>query len=116
MRWNLSETLIAAAALTLPYLCSAAPMQENAPIDSQAEEDCTNGLTAPADVHIGRNPLLTADPMFDITGDQRMDLFVTVRDADGNVLRQVVCSYDMNRQIVGMHRPWPDEITQWMWE
>ncbi len=54
--------------------------------------------------------------MFDITGDQRMDLFVTVRDADGNIVRQVVCSYDMNKQIISMHRPWPDEITQWMWE
>ncbi len=100
MRYTLTKVMIAAAALSSPYLCSAAPMQENTPLGGQAEEDCTNGLTAPPDVHICNNASLTATPMFDITGDQRMDLFVTVRDTDGNILRQVdvLVRYKQNRQ------------------
>jgi hypothetical protein len=113
MRWNLTTTMIAAAALSLPYLCSAAPGDQ---MDPQALQDCTNGLTAPADVHFGRNPPVTATAMFDITGDQRLDLFVTIRDPDGKVARQIVCSYDMNANVVGSHQPWPDEITQWIWQ
>ena len=113
MRWNLSKTLIAATALSLPYLCSAAPMDQ---MDPQVLQDCTNGLTAPEDVHFGRNAPVTATAMFSITGDQRLDLFVTVRDDSGKILRQTVCSYDMNANVVGAHAPWPDEMTQWIWQ
>ena len=116
MRWNLNKTMIAAAALSLPYLCSAATMGTYQPMDPQVEQDCTNGLNAPADVHFGRNARLTATPMFDITGDQRLDLFVTVRDDGGAIVRQTVCSYDMNQNLVSAHTPWPDEMTQWIWE
>ncbi len=42
MRYTLTKAMIAAAALSLPYLCAADPMQI-APLDSQAQDDCTNG-------------------------------------------------------------------------
>ena len=116
MHWNFRKTIVAAAALALPYLCSAASMEANTQIDPQAARDCNRGLTAPPDTHFGRNARVTATPMFDVTGDQRMDLFVTVRDADGNVVRQTVCSFDMNQQLVSTHMPWPDERTQWIWQ
>ena len=115
MRLNLTSAIAATVVLALPCLCLAAPMQDDQS-DPQAVQDCEQGLTAPPDVHIGRNPPITATPMFDLTGDQRLDLFVTVRDSQGNIVRQIVCSYDMNEQYVGSHSPWPDEMTQWIWQ
>jgi hypothetical protein len=115
MRLSVTKAIVTVAALSLPYLGSAAPMQDN-PSDPQAVQDCEHGLTAPPDEHRGRNPPITATPMFDLTGDQRLDLFVTVRDPEGHIARQIVCSFDMNEQYVGSHRPWPDEITQWIWQ
>ena len=112
MRHVFAKTVVTAATLSLPMLCAAAPK----PIDPEAVEECTRGLYAPADVHSGRNAPLTATAMFDVTGDQRLDLFITMRDENGKIIKQLVCSYDMNAQVVGAHQPWPDEITQWEWE
>lgn len=112
MHRNLTRTMITAAALSLPYLCAAAPLQEN----PQAIEDCMRGLRAPPEVHFRRNAPVTATPMFSVTGDQRMHLFVTVRDPEGNIVRQTVCRFDVNHQVVGMRKPSPAEETQWVWE
>ncbi len=112
MHRNLIQILTAAAALSLPYLCWSAPLEEN----PQAVEDCKLGLTAPPEVHFRRNAPVTATPMFSVTGDQRMHLFVTVRDADGNIVRQTVCRFDVNNNLVGIRQPSAAEQTQWVWE
>jgi hypothetical protein len=112
MHYNFTKMMVTAAALSLPILCAAAPRS----VDPKVVEECTRALYAPADVHSGHNAPMTATAMFDVTGDQRLDLFVTIRDANGKISKQFVCSYDMNAQVVGAHQPWPDEVYQWEWQ